>query len=63
MFFNDVVINEEVAKSQFASNFPKLFISGYCNGHTDHPMHIFEYLREEIPREKWTRKRFIRLLD
>ena len=57
MFFNELVINEEIAKSQFASNFPKLFASGYWNGLTDHPMHIFEYLGKEIPREQWDEKK------
>ena len=57
MFFNEFEINQEIAKSQFASNFPKLFASGYWNGLTDHPMHIFEYLGKEIPREQWDEKK------
>ena len=57
MFFNELVINEEIAKSHFASNFPKIFASGYWNGLTSHPMHIFEYLGKEIPKEKWDEKR------
>ncbi|CUM52899.1 unnamed protein product [Debaryomyces tyrocola] len=62
MFFNEVVINEEIAKSQFATNFPKLFASGYWNGLTDHPMHIFEYLGKEIPREKWDEKKIYKVI-
>ena len=53
MFFNELVINEEIAKSDFTSNFSKLFASGYWNGLTSHPMHIFEYLGKEITKEKW----------
>lgn len=44
MFFNELAINEKISSSQFASNFPKLLVSGYWNGCPDHPMHIFEYL-------------------
>ena len=62
MFFNELVINEEIAKSQFASNFPKLFASGYWNGLTDHPMHIFEYLGKEIPREQWDEKMVYKII-
>ncbi|CAG89920.2 DEHA2F26576p [Debaryomyces hansenii CBS767] len=57
MFFNELEINEEIAKSRFASNFPKLFVSGYWNDFTNQPIHIFEYLGKEIPREKWDKKR------
>ena len=53
MFFNELVINEKLAKSRFASNFPKVLVSGYWNGLPDHPMHIFEYLGKEIPIEEW----------
>lgn len=56
MFFNELVINEKIASSQFASNFPKLLVSGYWNGLPDHPMHIFEYLGREVPEEKWDKK-------
>lgn len=52
-FFNELEINEKLGKSQFASNFPKLFKSGYWNGLPDHPMHIFEYLGREIPMKEW----------
>jgi len=57
IFFNELVINENIASSQFASNFPKLLVSGYWNGLLDHPMHIFEYLGREIPKEKWDKKK------
>ena len=57
MFFNELVINEKIASSQFASNFPKLLVSGYWNGLSDHPMHIFEYLGKEVPEEKWNNKK------
>ena len=56
MFFNELLINERIAKSEFASNFPKLLVSGYWNGLSDHPMHIFEYLGKEVPEEKWNNK-------
>ena len=57
MFFNELAINEKIASSQFASNFPKLLVSGYWNGLADHPMHIFEYLGREIPEKKWDKKK------
>jgi hypothetical protein len=57
MFFNELAINEKIASSQFASNFPKLFVSGYWNGLPDHPMHIFEYLGREVPEEKWDNRK------
>lgn len=56
IFFNELAINEKIASSQFASNFPKLLVSGYWNGLSDHPMHIFEYLGKEVPEEKWNNK-------
>ncbi|CUM55537.1 unnamed protein product [Debaryomyces tyrocola] len=62
MFFNEVLINEEIAKSQFASNFPKLFVSGYWNGLTDHPVHIFEYLGKEIPEEQWDERKIYEVI-
>ena len=52
MFFNELAINEKIASSQFASNFPKLLVSGYWNGLPDHPMHIFEYLGKRNPGRK-----------
>ncbi|CUM57513.1 unnamed protein product [Debaryomyces tyrocola] len=57
MFFNELAINEKIASSQFASNFPKLLVSGYWNGLPDHPMHIFEYLGREVPEEKWDNRK------
>ncbi|CUM53631.1 unnamed protein product [Debaryomyces tyrocola] len=62
MFFNELLINERIAKSEFASNFPKLFVSGYWNGLSDHPMHIFEYLGKEVPEEKWNKKEVYRVI-
>lgn len=56
MFFNELIINEKIANSQFAPNFPMLLVSGYWNGLPDHPMHIFEYLGKELPTEKWNWK-------
>ena len=53
MFFNEVRVNRKLAKSRYASNFPKLLVSGYWNGLPDHPMNIFEDLGEEVPRSKW----------
>lgn len=53
MFITELSINEKIAKSQFAANFPKLIVSGYWNGLPDHPMHIFEDVGEEIPRNEW----------
>ncbi|CUM49401.1 unnamed protein product, partial [Debaryomyces fabryi] len=62
MFFNELFINERIAKSEFASSFPKLLVSGYWNGLSDHPMHIFEYLGKEVPEEKWNKKEVCRVL-
>lgn len=62
MFFNEVIINEEIAKSQFASNFPKLFVSRYWNRLTDHPMHIFEYLEKEIAEEQWDERKVYEII-
>ncbi|CUM63839.1 uncharacterized protein PRCAT00001424001 [Priceomyces carsonii] len=53
MFVNELEINKILAKSQFASHFPKLIISGYLNGVPSQPMHIFEDLGEELPMSKW----------
>lgn len=61
MFFNELVINEQIASSQFASNFPKLLVSGYWNGLADHPMHIFEYLGREIPEKSGIREKCTQL--
>lgn len=57
MFFNELIINEKIAGSQFASNFPKLLVSSYWNGLPDHRMHIFECLGRETPVEKWDKKK------
>lgn len=57
MFFNELVINEKLAKSSFASNYPKLLVSGYWNGLPDHPMHIFENLGKEVPEKEWDKKK------
>ena len=57
MFFNELAINEKLASSQFASNFPKLLVSGYWNGLPDHPMHIFEYLGKEMQEGNWDKKK------
>ncbi|MDN6749727.1 MAG: DUF3698 domain-containing protein [Staphylococcus equorum] len=57
MFFNELVINEKIAKSPFASSYPKLLVSGYWNGLPDHPMHIFENLGKEVPEEEWDKKK------
>ncbi|CAG84283.2 DEHA2A00242p [Debaryomyces hansenii CBS767] len=62
MFFNELLINERIAKSEFASNFPKLLVSGYWNGLSDHPMHIFEYLGKEVPEEKWNNKEVYKVI-
>ncbi|KAK6455346.1 uncharacterized protein RJT20DRAFT_148191 [Scheffersomyces xylosifermentans] len=51
MFFNELAINKKVEKSKFASNYPKLLVSGFWNGYKDHPMHIFEYLGKEVSRK------------
>lgn len=48
MFFNELPYNEKIVKSQFASNFLKILISGYWNSLPDHPMHIFESLGKGI---------------
>lgn len=53
MFFNELVINEKIAKSQFASKIPKLLVSGYRNGLPDNLMHIFENLGTEMPIDEW----------
>ncbi|CUM68572.1 uncharacterized protein PRCAT00006299001 [Priceomyces carsonii] len=53
MFLNELAINEKLAKSRYASNFPKLLISGYWNGLPDHPMHIFESLGKKVAIEDW----------
>ncbi|CUM57889.1 unnamed protein product [Debaryomyces tyrocola] len=57
MFFNELIINEKIASSQFASNFSKFLVSGYWSGLPDHQMHIFEYLGREIQEEKWDKKK------
>lgn len=57
IFFNELAINEKIASSQFAFNFPNLLVSGYWNGLPDHPMHIFEYLGREVPEEKWDNRK------
>ena len=62
MFFNELLINEIIAKSEFVSKFPKLLVSGYWNGLSDHPMHIFEYLGKEVPEEKWNKKEVHRVI-
>ncbi|CUM55885.1 unnamed protein product [Debaryomyces tyrocola] len=62
MFFNELLINKQIAKSKFASNFPKLLISGYWNGLSDHPMHILEYLGKEVPEEQWNKKEVYRVI-
>ena len=53
MFVNELEINKIIAHSQFASNFPKLIVSGYLNGMPSKPMHIFEDLGEEVPMSEW----------
>ncbi|CUM66616.1 uncharacterized protein PRCAT00004287001 [Priceomyces carsonii] len=53
MFVNELEINKIIANSQFASNFPKLIVSGYLNGIPSKPMHIFEDLGEELPISEW----------
>ncbi|CUM48469.1 uncharacterized protein AC631_01088 [Debaryomyces fabryi] len=53
MFVNELEMNILISKSQFRIKFPKLIASGYWNGMSTHPMHIFEYLGEEKPMEKW----------
>ena len=53
MFVNELEINKIIANSQFASNFPKLIVSGYLNGMPSKPMHIFEDLGEEVPMSEW----------
>ncbi|CUM48166.1 unnamed protein product [Debaryomyces fabryi] len=62
MFFNELSINAKIAKSEFASKFPKLLVSGYWNGFSDHPMHIFECLGKEVPKEKWNNKTVYRVI-
>ncbi|CAG85694.2 DEHA2B16720p [Debaryomyces hansenii CBS767] len=62
MFFNELAINEKIASSQFASNFPKLLVSGYWNGLPDHPMHIFEYLGKEMQEDNWDKKKVHRVI-
>ncbi|CUM67580.1 uncharacterized protein PRCAT00005280001 [Priceomyces carsonii] len=57
MFVNELEINKILAKSQFASHFPKLIISGYLNGVPSQPMHIFEDLGEELSMSKWDYKK------
>lgn len=53
MFLNELVINEKIAKSSFAPDFPNLLVSGYWNSLPNHAMHIFEYLEKAIPIEEW----------
>lgn len=55
VFFNELLINKRISKSQYAANFPKILASGYCNGLPDNPIHVFEYLGEEIPFGKWNK--------
>ena len=62
MFFNQLAINEKIASSQFASNFPKLLVSGYWNGLPDHPMHIFEYFGKEMQEDNWDKKKVHRVI-
>lgn len=62
VFINELEINEKLGKSQFASNFPKLFKSGYWNGLQDHPMHIFEYLGKEIPMKEWDKHKVHKII-
>mmetsp|Transcript_4018 Transcript_4018/g.3942 ORF Transcript_4018/g.3942 Transcript_4018/m.3942 type:complete len:168 (+) Transcript_4018:896-1399(+) len=50
--FDELLINERITKSEFASDFPKFLVSGYWKGLSDHPMHIFKYLRKEVQEEK-----------
>ena len=53
MFVNELEINKIIANSQFASNFPRLIVSGYLNGLPSKPMHRFEDLGEEVPMSEW----------
>ena len=53
MFVNELEINKIIANSQFASNFPRLIVSGYLKGIPSKPMHIFEDLGEEVPMSEW----------
>ncbi|CUM53663.1 unnamed protein product [Debaryomyces tyrocola] len=61
-FYNELVINEKIAKSQFASKFPKLLVSGYWNGLPDHPMHILESPGPGMLEEKWDKKEVHRIV-
>ncbi|CUM56121.1 unnamed protein product [Debaryomyces tyrocola] len=56
MFITEFEINEMLAKSQFASHYAKLIMSGYWNGLPSHPMHMFEYLGKETPIDEWDEK-------
>lgn len=62
MFFNELLINEKISNSRYACNFPKLFASGYWNGLNDHPMHIFEYLGEEVPFDQWDKYKVYQII-
>ncbi|KAK6454725.1 uncharacterized protein RJT20DRAFT_137068 [Scheffersomyces xylosifermentans] len=63
MFLHELEINERISQSQFAYHFPKLLVSGYWNGHRDRPMHIFQYLGEEMPKRKWDRYKVHRIVE
>lgn len=62
MFFNELEINKIIASSQYASHFPKLFASGYWNGLQERPIHIFEYLGEELPEENWDKDKVYKVI-
>ncbi|KAK6454129.1 uncharacterized protein RJT20DRAFT_148198 [Scheffersomyces xylosifermentans] len=57
MFFNELKLNQMIAESQYASNYPKLLCSGYWNGLGNHLIHIFEYLGEELPEQEWDKRK------
>ncbi|KAK6455488.1 uncharacterized protein RJT20DRAFT_145680 [Scheffersomyces xylosifermentans] len=42
----------KIGASGFGGNYPKILASGYWNGLRDHPLHIFEYLGEQVPKEE-----------
>lgn len=56
MCYNEIKINKKIARSEFASNFPKLLKSGARNGREDQLMNIFEYLGKKVPEEKWNKQ-------
>ncbi|KAK6455247.1 uncharacterized protein RJT20DRAFT_55736 [Scheffersomyces xylosifermentans] len=62
MFFNEHEINERISQSPFSSNYPRILASGYWNGLGDNPMHIFEYLGEELPEEEWDKAEVYRVI-